>query len=205
MTTNEADARTRILETAIEVFAAEGFAGARIDDIAKRAGVNKAMVYYHVGDKQALYSAVFQMVAGNGATAVEQAIQGAGDSCEAKLRAAIAGLVGLAQTHPQFPQLVLREVASRGAGITPEMVAIISRIYSLLGSILRSGAERGEFKPVDPTLIAMHIVGSLVFLNAAAPVREKLRERIDPSTVGTETPESMLEAITNIVFHGLSK
>ncbi|HEX9983379.1 MAG TPA: TetR/AcrR family transcriptional regulator [Thermoanaerobaculia bacterium] len=205
MTNETTDARTRILETAIEVFASEGFAGARIDDIAKRAGVNKAMVYYHVGDKQALYAAVFQMVAGTGVAAVEEAMRAAGDSCEARLRAGLKALIGLARTHPSFPGLVLREVASGGAGVTPEMVAAISRMYALLGATLRTGADRGEFRRVDPTLASMHIAGSLIFLNASAPVREKLRARIDPETVGTETPESMLETITNIVLHGLKQ
>ena len=59
----EADAppsqtRERIVGAASAIFADKGFAGARVDEIARRAGVNKAMLYYHVGDKQALYTAV---------------------------------------------------------------------------------------------------------------------------------------------------
>ena len=56
--TKDQERRDRILDAASAVFAELGFAGARVDDIAERAGVNKAMLYYHVGDKQALYSAV---------------------------------------------------------------------------------------------------------------------------------------------------
>jgi TetR/AcrR family transcriptional regulator len=37
----------RILDAAMEVFAEVGYEGARVDEIAKRAGVNKAMIYYH--------------------------------------------------------------------------------------------------------------------------------------------------------------
>ena len=44
---------TRILAAAKEVFAEVGFAGARVDEIARRADVNKASLYYHIGDKKA--------------------------------------------------------------------------------------------------------------------------------------------------------
>ena len=52
------DSCRKVLHAAAAVFAEEGFAGARVDTIAERAGVNKAMVYYHVGDKACLYEAV---------------------------------------------------------------------------------------------------------------------------------------------------
>ncbi|MBW1769410.1 MAG: helix-turn-helix transcriptional regulator [Deltaproteobacteria bacterium] len=42
----------RIMDAATEIFAESGFAGARVDEIAKRAGVNKAMIYYRIGDKK---------------------------------------------------------------------------------------------------------------------------------------------------------
>ncbi|HSN67988.1 MAG TPA: helix-turn-helix domain-containing protein, partial [Thermoanaerobaculia bacterium] len=41
--------RDQILTAAAAVFAEVGYAGARVDEIAERAGVNKAMLYYHVG------------------------------------------------------------------------------------------------------------------------------------------------------------
>ena len=48
----------RILKAATKEFSEAGFAGARVDEIANRAGVNKATIYYHIGDKQALYAQV---------------------------------------------------------------------------------------------------------------------------------------------------
>jgi AcrR family transcriptional regulator len=55
---------TRILAAAKEVFAEVGFAGARVDEIARRADVNKASLYYHIGDKKALYAEVLHDVTG---------------------------------------------------------------------------------------------------------------------------------------------
>ncbi len=45
-----------ILDAASEAFAESGYAGARVDDIAKRAGINKATIYYNVGNKKELYT-----------------------------------------------------------------------------------------------------------------------------------------------------
>lgn len=52
--------RGALLDAALEEFAAKGFAGARVRDIAKRAGVSKDLVAYHFGGKEGLYLAVQQ-------------------------------------------------------------------------------------------------------------------------------------------------
>src|SRR6202521_5964637 len=52
--------RLRILEAAKQEFAAHGLAGARVDRIAKAAGANKRMLYYHVGKKDDLYLAILE-------------------------------------------------------------------------------------------------------------------------------------------------
>src|SRR3546814_3106438 len=52
--------RLRILEAATQEFSRHGLGGARIDRIAKAAGANKRMIYYHVGNKEDLYLAVLE-------------------------------------------------------------------------------------------------------------------------------------------------
>jgi AcrR family transcriptional regulator len=52
--------RMRIMRAATAEFARYGFGGARLDRIAKTAGANKRMIYYHVGDKEGLYLAVLE-------------------------------------------------------------------------------------------------------------------------------------------------
>jgi TetR/AcrR family transcriptional regulator len=52
--------RGRILSAALKEFAAHGFAGARVDAIARRAAINKRMLYHYFGDKEALFKAVLR-------------------------------------------------------------------------------------------------------------------------------------------------
>src|SRR4029079_5342288 len=54
--------RRKLLTAARLEFARHGFAGARGDEIAERAGVNKQLVYHYFGDKDALYLAVLEWV-----------------------------------------------------------------------------------------------------------------------------------------------
>src|SRR3954454_24690498 len=54
--------RRKLLAAARSEFAGRGLAGARVDDIAARAGVNKQLVYHYFGDKDALYLAVLEWV-----------------------------------------------------------------------------------------------------------------------------------------------
>ena len=52
--------RARILSAALKEFAAHGFAGARVDAIARRAAINKRMLYHYFGDKEGLFRAVLR-------------------------------------------------------------------------------------------------------------------------------------------------
>src|SRR5882757_9942514 len=54
--------RKKLLTAARREFAENGLAGARVDEIAERAGVNKQLVYHYFGDKDALYLAVLEWV-----------------------------------------------------------------------------------------------------------------------------------------------
>src|SRR5688500_20288240 len=56
------DTRTRILSAASDEFGAHGFAGTTVDRIARRARVNKAMIYYHFPNKRALYTCIIRDV-----------------------------------------------------------------------------------------------------------------------------------------------
>jgi AcrR family transcriptional regulator len=57
---NPARTRARILSAALREFAAQGFAGARVDAIARRASINKRMLYHYFGDKEGLFRAVLR-------------------------------------------------------------------------------------------------------------------------------------------------
>ena len=167
--------RFRILAAAAEAFAESGFEGARVDEIAARAGVNKAMLYYHVGDKAALYREVlvknFDLVL----DAVTRSVEAAATPND-KLRAFIDGLSSAAGKIEYHPQIMLREIASGGANLDPEILQRIFHAMALLFEILDEGVAADRFKPTNPLMTHFTIVGAVVFMTSVAPLIERFRD-----------------------------
>src|SRR5438045_9781997 len=96
----------RILAAAADEFAARGFAGARVDRIARRARVNKAMLYYHFHSKQALYHQLLRDIFAAAAARLEAIARGPGSAPE-RIERAIAALAGFTGVRGPFPALLL--------------------------------------------------------------------------------------------------
>ena len=170
--TSESARRDRILDAAAVVFAENGFAGSRVDEIAARAGINKAMLYYHVGDKTALYTAVllrnFQRVR----SAIDQALAAEG-APRRRLEAVITALTTMVQSYPDHPRIMLREIASGAANLEPDVVVAMLEVVGVVRDLIAEGTAAGEFRELDPVLTHLTLVGAVLFLNAMAPIRER--------------------------------
>src|SRR5262245_59833239 len=84
--------RQRLLEAGLETFARDGFRGATIERICRRAGANIAAAHYHFGDKRRLYAAVFAH-AERHALASGPAEAAAGGTPAARLRAFVSSFL----------------------------------------------------------------------------------------------------------------
>jgi AcrR family transcriptional regulator len=194
---------TRILEAAASVFSEVGFAGARVDEIADRAGVNKALIYYHIGDKETLYAEVINNVIGNTAETIARQIQDVQDP-EEKLRIYMRTLARNIDNNPQVAPILMREVASGGKHL-PEIVARdIFRIVNMLREILKEGEEKGLFVETIPFLIHLMVVGAIITYKTSAPIRTRydwlpdtirnLDDRISGTIIG-EIEKLILKAV----------
>src|SRR5262245_458094 len=103
------DTRDKLLEAATREFEERGFDGARVDRIARRARANKAMIYYHFGDKRALYQAVLLGLFGPVRESIQSLSSGPLPPRE-RLGAFYAGIIALFVDAPTLPSLMVREV-----------------------------------------------------------------------------------------------
>ena len=164
--------RQRILDAAAGVFSKVGFAGARVDEIARRAGVNKAMIYYHIGDKKALYTEVLQNILGGAFDRSMRDFQGA-QSPEEKLRVYIASIVRTMDQHAHLAPIMLWEQAS-GAKNLPETIAqVFADVIEKLTKILEEGERQGIFVKSIPFIVHSMVIGAIMFYKASDPVRTK--------------------------------
>src|SRR5215204_2458481 len=98
----------RILAAAALEFSERGYAGARVDRIARRARVNKAMLYYHFGSKQGLYRTILRQTFGAIASELDTIVSSEGPPAR-KLDAAVAAMAAFIDAHAFFPSIMLRE------------------------------------------------------------------------------------------------
>ena len=115
---NRAKTAERILAAASSIFSEKGFAGARMDEIATRAGVNKATIYYHIGDKNALYAEVLHHVFKPTADRMAVNLR-TGQGAEEKLVTFIQSFADMLDRHPHLSSIMLREVASDACRSSP--------------------------------------------------------------------------------------
>jgi TetR/AcrR family transcriptional regulator len=202
MTETPSRARQKILDAASRAFAEEGFAGARVDEIAHRAGVNKAMLYYHVGNKQDLYTAVLTRNFDRMDEALVDAMKMGGSAAE-RLRVIIAGVARALKAIPDHPRMVLREFASGGTNLQPEVLERMVKILGMVRHLLTEGVRSEEFRATDPVMTHLTLVGASLILNAAAPLGERVSE-IDSGVGFPDDDADVGSFLADLLMHGIA-
>jgi AcrR family transcriptional regulator len=153
--------KERIFQAAAAEFAERGFDAAGVDRIAERAGVNKAMLYYHFGNKLDLYVEVTRdMFRAIGARARALA-DGPGTAVE-KMDAWVAAIVEEASRRPWFPPIMLRELASGIPHFDEETLGLMGGIFAAVTDILAQGRREKSFRNADPLLTHITIMPAVL-------------------------------------------
>jgi AcrR family transcriptional regulator len=164
--------RDRLLAAAAVEFAARGFDGAKVDRIARRARVNKAMVYYHFKNKADLYREILHELFRSLAAAVAAARAAGGPPVD-QLRRYIDAMASESARRPHFPSLWLREMAEGGRHLDASVILDLASVLGVLAAIMRDGRHAGEFGDAHPFVVQMGIVAPLLLFAASAPIRER--------------------------------
>jgi AcrR family transcriptional regulator len=195
--------RAALLDAATELFAARGFDGVSTAQIARRAGVTKALVNYHFGGKRPLYLAILGSTFAELAERVER-LAAAPRPAPEQLRDFVA-LVGELATsgRPHFPAMMLREVLAGGSHLAPEVLASLLRVLGGVRRIVERGVRDRTLRPVDPLFTHLSLVGSLLFFFATAPFREHLTRR---TGVSLRTPPATryVRHVQELIARGLA-
>ena len=163
--------RGKLLTAARREFARSGLAGARVDEIAARAGVNKQLVYHYFGDKDALYLAVLEWVYEEIRTQ-ERKLNLEGLPPERAIRKLIESSFDHLARHPDFI-LLLNDENRHGARHvrgSMRLEDMHSPLVSLVSKILRQGVRTGCFrKGVNPVHLYISIAGLSYFYFSNTP------------------------------------
>jgi len=163
--------RKKLLTAARREFADSGLAGARVDEIAARAGVNKQLVYHYFGDKDALYLAVLEWVYEE-IRAQERKLNLEGLPPQQAIKRLIEASFDHLAAHPDF--IVLLNDENRGGARhvrgSRKLEAMHSPLVSMVSAILSEGVRAGVFrKGVNPVHLYISIAGLSYFYFSNTP------------------------------------
>ena len=140
-----------ILDAALDLFVARGFAATRLEDVAQRAGVTKGAMYLYFESKEALFKTVVRAAVVPALERVEHLIaEYPGSSRELLVRLLREWWQMMESTRLSgLPKLILSEAAN-----FPELARfyheeVIGRGHRALVAVLKRGVDRGEFRPLD--------------------------------------------------------
>jgi len=163
--------RKKLLTAARREFADSGLAGARVDEIAARAGVNKQLVYHYFGDKDALYLAVLEWVYEE-IRAQERKLNLAGLPPQQAIQRLIEASFDHLAAHPDF--IVLLNDENRGGARhvrgSRKLEAMHSPLVSMVSTILGEGVSAGVFrKGINAVHLYISIAGLSYFYFSNTP------------------------------------
>ena len=160
--TEQTETKKRILLSAKREFADKGFDGARMSAIARRAGINQALIHYYFKSKENLYEQVLQRLFNvEQRTSIIKILDKYNLAPSQRLYMEIYFLVHLYMRpkDPDFERILVMQI---GRGGIKRLVSIINNFFlpqlQLLEKTLRQGIESGEFETHNITFLAMELL-----------------------------------------------
>lgn len=157
--------REVLLAAAREAFASRGLEGARVDDIARRAKINKQLVYHYFGSKDGLYTAVLEGMYRE-IREQEQALELSAIPAEEAMRRLVEFSFDYIAKHPEFIALLADENAHQGRHLrdSSDVEEMNRPIIDLIRKTLERGTVEGVFrKGLDPLHLYLSIAGMAFF------------------------------------------
>jgi TetR/AcrR family transcriptional regulator len=174
------DVRSRILREAMHLFAARGYDGTSIEEIARAAGITRPTLVYHFGSKAELRDQVLEALLGRWREELP-ALLAAATSGSDRFRSTFDALASFFRADPARARLLIREMLDR-----PEEMAELFRVHlqpwtQLVIDYVRRGQEEGRIRAaVDPEAYAVQILNAVIVTTGSGNrTREILRDPPD--------------------------
>ena len=169
------DRPAEITEAALAAFAEKGYTATRVDEVAKRAGVSKGLLYLYFKTKEDLFKAVIRSFLSPRIDALISNIEETELSAEEFLR---GPFLAFARSLPKSPAKILVRLMIAEGPKHPDLIAwywdnVVSRALAALRSLIERGVGNGEFRESAlnefPQLLVTPVLFSVVWLNIFQP------------------------------------
>jgi AcrR family transcriptional regulator len=196
------DTERKILEAARKVFISKGMHGARMQEIADEAGINKALLHYYFRSKDKLFQAIFRETFQELMPKAMGIFQEEG-TFEDKLRLFVSNYIDTISKNHFLPVFVFNEINQNPEMLT-EFVDALKPLQQVVAAELQKMVTSGEYRPINPiqfisSVMAMTLFPFLVkplLANAFAMSEEQFKAFLEDRKV--LIPEIMLTYLKTV-------
>ena len=194
----------KIVQAATEVFIQKGKDGARMQEIAHRAGINQALLHYYFRSKDRLYREVFKNEVSRQFRDFFNSVP-VTEEMQEFLHSFIHHYIDKLHENPQLIRFILWEIGSGGENF-PELFREIFDSTSKISpqsaiEKIKQAVQRNEIRPVDPHNLLFSIIGLCIYTFLAQPLLKKLFPEVD--FTANEFIEKRKEEVFNLIWHGI--
>lgn len=155
------DAQARIFEAAREVFFRQGYDGGRMEEIARRAGVNKALLHYYYRSKRQLFMTVFRASVLQLVPHVTALLAG-DEPLRVKIDRFVNAYVDIALENPHLPSFIFEEIRRNPDWLTSVVRSHTEGLFETLSDQIDTEAEEGLIRRIP----AEHLFANILALSA---------------------------------------
>lgn len=202
--TNEKDStEERIMAAAHNIFTQKGMSGARMQEIADEAGINKALLHYYFRNKEMLFRRVFESAFQELIGEVSQEINSDKPLFE-KIRSVIDLYMDGLSKNPSLPIFVLSEINQNPTRFEKIVGSKIPEFLPKFFSQIEEEVKAGRIIPINPVQLMLNILSMVIFPFAAKPLLDKVVSDNFHFTVD-QVFEERKAAIYDFVVQALTK
>jgi TetR/AcrR family transcriptional regulator len=203
MTDNDRLTEDKIFEAATDVFIEKGMDGARMQDIADQAGINKALLHYYYRTKEKLFTTVFEMIARKlflkFAPVFDENL-----SLEQKIRFFFKEHISFLQENPRLPGFILNEVNRHPERIKKLLANVdFENLWLKLYEQHKEELKRYNITQADMPQLMISMAAISVFPFAAKGILEVILGKVDVSF--NEFIEERKEYAAEFVIKAITK
>ncbi len=201
-----ADAKKSILKAAVKEFATEGFGGARMDRIAKKAKVNKAMIFYYFGSKENLYKEIVRNLITELFTPMSQILATA-QTAEEFMEKVPQMQIGIFAKNSNFIRIMAQDLVRDPEHINTIFKEFFGENYDRGPGRLKQHIQRwydeGAISEPDPMHFMLNMMSLTVYTFIGLPILESvLNEDVDQKG---DFYEKRIASVINLLKRGMLK
>jgi AcrR family transcriptional regulator len=209
-TSHDLSAEQRILAAARQEFSERGIDGGRMQAIANRAGVNKALLHYYFRSKGKLFEIIISGLLAEIWRQIHADLGAQPQTLDLRstIRSLVSSYITVMSRQPEIPRILIRQLLNGDRNVRVVARSIIAELgdapVRILSAFTRE-VKAGRMKKCDPVQLMLNIMGMVIITFLSQPVAEIVKQETGFGIIYDEKfYKSRIDFITDMVFDGIA-